>query len=207
MTSAPVPSAAKRRFDFIVPIKLVLSLFIVFHITATIVLPNAGSIVGRVLDRYFVGYGNLFVFNRTWQFFSPGPMPNFYLEYEVERNGDPASEGYEESNRASMQTLKWPATNVNQFAGDYFPRIVAGMRFLAADDSNFEKYFIPYLCRQSPGAVALNVRSIVEETPNLERASDVLSFKDMQEQTKLPRRRYDCVASSGADHGSGEGGL
>ncbi|HVK61786.1 MAG TPA: hypothetical protein VM432_09565 [Bdellovibrionales bacterium] len=165
-------------------LKIVLSLFIVFHLSAVLILPNSSSLMGRRLSWLFLDYANLMIFNRTWQFFSPGPMPNMYLEYEVETE-DNALEDVRE-------TYQWPKSNVNRFNNDFFLRTVAGMRFLGSNEVNFHKYFIPYLCRQHPGAVAVNMRSVVEQIPSIERAGEYEDFLDMQQRFDLPSQRYSC---------------
>jgi hypothetical protein len=165
-------------------LKLLLSVFLLYHLAAVIVLPNSSSLMGRRIGWAFLGYANPLLLNRTWQFFSPGPMPSSYLEYEVE-TADNGTDDVRESHR-------WPKLNQNSFNNDFYLRTMAGMRFLAANETNFENYFIPYLCKLHPGAIALDLRSVVEQVPAIERAGEYQDFKDMQERLDLPSRRYDC---------------
>lgn len=62
-------------------VKVLLSLFIVFHLLAVLVLPNPNSILYRRLP-ILVEYGNLLAINTTWRFFSPNPLIKT-VEYET----------------------------------------------------------------------------------------------------------------------------
>lgn len=54
-------------------IKGLLSLGILFHLLAILVLPNPNSILSRELP-VLVEYGNILTINTTWRFFSPNPL-------------------------------------------------------------------------------------------------------------------------------------
>lgn len=166
--------------------KLVLSLFVIYHVSAVTILPNGGSIVGRKLARYFIDYGNLLVFNRTWQFFSPSVAPNFYLRYEVETEANALS--------TDRPVFQYPEINVNRPLNDLYIRSISEMRFLAMDPDKFAKYFVPFLCRKHPLAVALDIRSVFEDVPHIERAGEYADFKEMMERSHLPSQRYECIA-------------
>lgn len=175
-------SGGKRLF-----IKAALSLFIAYHVLCVSLLPNSDSIIGRKIGGFLTPYANLFIFNRTWQFFSPGPMPRFDLEYEVVT---PESEM-----DVVRDTHVFPAKPDGFTLGDYYLRSLAGMRFLGVKEENFERFFIPWLCRQHPGATALDVRSVLEQIPPMESLlgdEETMGFADFAKRQDLPRRRYEC---------------
>lgn len=167
-------------------LKAALSVFIAYHLFCVSLLPNSASIIGRKLGAVLTPYANPLIFNRTWQFFSPGPMPRFDLEYEVITP---------DSEMDLMRDAKiYPVKPDGFTLGDYYLRSLAGMRFLGIKDDTFEKFFIPYLCRQYPTATALDIRSVMEEVPQMESigSEETMGFKDLAERKDLPRRRYEC---------------
>ena len=165
-------------------LKVILSVLIAYHLAAVCLLPNSSSMLGRKLGWLFLPYANPTLFNRTWQFFSPGPMPVFYLEYELETETN--------SNDMLRTTYVYPEHRKSIQIDDFYMRTLAGMRFLALQDVPFEKYFVEYLCRQHPEALALDIRSVVERLPDVEDAGRFIDFKDMADRTDLPRRTYAC---------------
>src|SRR3954467_1869488 len=85
-------------------LKLVFSLFLLYHLAVIVIMPNPSSLLGRKYSRYLTDYANSLGLNTTWQFFSPGPAPVFYLEYTIEKPGgeeDETSYQIPERRRAS----------------------------------------------------------------------------------------------------------
>ena len=71
----------KTNVNKVLPI--ILSLYIVFHLTSVLLYPNPGSVLYRYMEPLISSYGNQFGFNTTWQFFSPNPGSLRYVEYSV----------------------------------------------------------------------------------------------------------------------------
>lgn len=168
-------------------LKAALSVFIAYHLFCVALLPNSASILGRRLGGILTPYANLFIFNRTWQFFSPGPMPSFYLEYEVVTP--------ENDMDLMRDTRVYPVKPSGFTMDDYYLRALAGMRFLGVKDEHFTRFFIPFLCRQHPEAKALDIRSVIEQVPQMESVGENTSsfgFRDLAERQDLPRRLYEC---------------
>lgn len=173
-------------------LKIVLSLFILYHLAAVTILPNGSSMIGRKLSWLFLPYANPLLFNRTWQFFSPGPMSAFYLEYNLATN-----EGFAADE--ARAPFIYPPHRKNAALDDFYMRTLAGMRMIATQEGPFEDYFIPFLCRLHPQAVALDLRSVLEELPPIEKSEPFQNFKDMSERTTLPRKLYPCPGRSFTD--------
>lgn len=169
-------------------LKLGLSLFLVYHLSTILLMPNSSSLLGRKTSWLFLSYANTMNFNTTWQFFSPGPSPTFYLEYEVEMPGD----------RESISApLMYPPQRKGLVWDDAWNRRLFGMRFFALTDNQLERFFIPYLCRENPGAEAISSRGVVEKVEDIERAGEWASFKESQ-RLDLPRQRISCPPKPGA---------
>lgn len=170
-------------------LKIVLSVFIAYHLAAVTILPNGSSMIGRKLAWLFLPYANPLLFNRTWQFFSPGPMSAFYLEYTLVTNDGPAAD-------EARGTFVYPPHRQNAALDDFYMRTLAGMRLIAMQTAPFENDFVPFLCRLHPEAVALDLRSVLEELPPIEKSEPFQTFKDMSERTVLPRKLYQCPGRS-----------
>ncbi len=170
-------------------LKAALSVFIAYHLFCVGLLPNSTSILGRRLGGILTPYANPLIFNRTWQFFSPGPMPSFYLEYEVVTP--------ENEMDLMRDTLVYPPIPKSFTFGDFYLRALAGMRFLGVKDEHFQKFFIPYLCRLYPGATGLDIRSTIEEVPQIESigSESTMGFRDLADRRDLPRKLYECPGS------------
>lgn len=159
-------------------------MLILYHLGAVFIMPNSSSLLGRELAGYFLDYANLMGFNTTWQFFSPGPSPTYYLEYQVETPSDP--------DMLQAPTLQYPPKRKPFTWSDFYNRRLFGMRFFTLFPERLERFFVPFLCRQHPGATGVYVQSVFERIPNIERAEANARFKDMSERLDLPRRRYGC---------------
>lgn len=165
--------------------KVVLSVFLLYHLTTVAILPNGSSIIARKLNRFLVPYANPLIFNRTWQFFSPGPMPSFFLEYNLVTNAGPAID-------EERPGFVYPPHRKNAAFDDFYLRTLAGMRLIAIQPQVFEDFFIPFLCRLHPDAIQIDLRSVTEEIPPIEKADGFETFKDMSERKELPRKLYQC---------------
>ncbi len=170
-------------------LKIVLSMFIIYHLAAVAILPNGSSMIGRKLSWLFVPYANPLLFNRTWQFFSPGPTAAFYLEYNLVTNDGPEAD-------EKRPTYVYPPHRTNAALDDYYMRTLYGMRFIAMRSEGFESYFVPFLCRLHPDAIQIDLRSVLEELPPIEKSDSFENFKDMSERTTLPRKVYPCEGRS-----------
>ena len=69
--------------------KVSLSVFICFHITTMILVANPSSLLSRMAPHFMISYASTLGLNTTWQFFSPNPMGERYLEYEIHTENEP----------------------------------------------------------------------------------------------------------------------
>ncbi|CAN5651200.1 hypothetical protein BH10BDE1_BH10BDE1_12530 [soil metagenome] len=172
-------------------LKAVLSIFVVYHLAAVIVLPMGSGLVIRELGRYFVSYANLFDLNTSWVFFSPGPSPIFYLEYTYTY---PAKNDDDDSlNESEPQLL--PEKRVGFSVSDFYNRRLYSMRFLSLDPEKMERYLVPWLCKQDAKAESVSVRELFGEIESVEKHRGKFgadSFSDMTEPKTMPRQTFHC---------------
>lgn len=165
-------------------LKIFFTVFLLYHLAAIVIMPNPSSLLGRKYSRYLTNYSNLLGINTTWQFFSPGPAPVFYLEYDVEPK-DPSGE---------IKTYEIPERRRASYYDELYNRTLYAMRFFVlAPQETFKRFFVPWLCKQHPEAASLSIRTLGEPIENIERASGSETFEDLSEKVPLKQRqRYNC---------------
>lgn len=175
-------------------LRLGLSVFLLYHLAVILIMPISSSLIGRQVAGLFLGYANQLGFNTTWQFFSPGPAPVYFLEYQLETV---ESMNWTVEEYVPPETLQYPPQRDRLTWSDSYNRRLYGMRFLTLFPDRLEGFFIPFLCRQHPEAVAISLQSVIERVPDVERSGEWASFEEMSERFALPRQRYECVRDRG----------
>lgn len=173
-------------------LKTVLSIFLVYHLLAVTILPMGSGLVIRELGRYFVGYANIFALNTTWQFFSPGPSPIFYLEYTYSY---PAAGDDEDAWETQSEPMLLPERRTGFGISDFYSRRLYSMRFLSLNSDRMENLLVPWICRQDPKASSVSVRQMFGEIQNVERHRGQFgaeSFADMADQRNSERLNFNC---------------
>lgn len=165
-------------------LRFIISVFLLYHLAVVLIMPNPGSLLGRKFSRYLTDYANTLGINTTWQFFSPGPAPVFYLEYDVES----------EDLDAETPSFQIPPKRRASYYDEFYNRTLYSMRFFVlAPVETFERFFVRWLCKQHPEAVSLAIRTVGEPVKNIERAQGEESFDDLSEKMPIKQRqRFTC---------------
>ena len=169
-------------------LKVLISVFIVYHLAAVLLMLIGSSLAGRKLARFFLPYVNTLGFNSTWQGFSPGPSPMFYLQYEPDLGGDEV---------AASEPTFFPPKRAGFTWSDGWSRRLFSMRFLATNPELMERFLVPFLCRQSAGARSIDVQSIVDQVEPIDRPDEMTEFTEMTRRLDLPRQKYTCPEMEG----------
>lgn len=167
-------------------LKFAASGFLLYHFAAVTLFPMGNSILVREFSPYFRAYVNQLGFNTTWQFFSPGPSPTFYLEYVIED-----ADGVE-----SAEAHYVPEKREGFGWSDSYSRRLYSMRYFALDPERLAKYLVPVLCRRHPEAAFITTRQVVKELESLDSARlsnvDQSQFSDFGERKTFPPQRHAC---------------
>lgn len=140
--------------------KLLLSLFVVYHLIAVLLMPNHHSFVHREFGWLFLPYANTLGLNTPWQFFSPDPSSHVYFEYEV----------IPESIDRDIEKHRWPPEDKSRYLVDNYMRLIYHSRFTTSSKERIETFLIPWLCRHHPGAREITVTTMSEELVSLDKA-------------------------------------
>ncbi len=161
-TGAARPASNRQAYSKLA--RILLSLFICFHLVVILVLANGSSFLGRSLEPWLAPYGNVLALNLTWTFFAPDPAHTMFIRYLVYFDDDLGTErkspieGYvpEEKDQIVIDTSK--------------RRYLYAMRFLILDQKRMKTLLGPFLCRKYPGASSISLEEILEPIPNLDLA-------------------------------------
>ncbi|MBO9665211.1 MAG: hypothetical protein J7501_00155 [Bdellovibrio sp.] len=157
-----------------------------------LVMPNVSSYFGRITSRFLGPYANTVGLNAGWNFFSPEPAHPMYLKILV--NYPPLEDG---SLRDAVETFYPSPENDKNVPSLTRKREWALMRFMVLDAKKLRLLMGPWLCKQYPGAVSVDMEHIVETIPILDQA--VLkkdeSVSDISEERKYANASYSCDGS------------
>lgn len=165
-------------------LQILFSFFILYHLSAIIILPNSSSYLGRSLGPYFLTYANISGLNVNWNFFSPDPPHRMFLRYVV-RSEDVLGNETRPSVRGSIPSP------TEQFTKDSSQRrYFYEMRFLFLDDHRRNRILGPWFCRQYPGATEVDISNVVEVIPDLDLAQ--MGVTENGEESTLMKFTYPC---------------
>jgi len=162
-------------------LKIILSLFIVYHLTVILVLPNGGSYLGRWFGSGLTAYGNLLGLNTSWNFFSPDPAHTMFLKYTV---------WFDEAGNKEPVHGFIPPEKEQIVLDSSKRRFLYAMRFLILDTTRMKVLLAPWICRQHPGSQLVKIEHLLESIPNLERAQ--LGEERSDDPSSLMELSYQC---------------
>lgn len=168
--------------------KVLISLWIVFHLSVMIFMANGASYFARSLGPVYRYYSNQLNLNVNWNFFSPDPSHVIYLRYVLYY-----LDAGEQDLREPEEKFFPVERNLGNF-GLKTRRNYYLMRYLLFNDERVERLLVPYLCRQSQASKVL-IQTMGEMVPTLEQVDggkDAASF----ESVKYFQSEFDCRSES-----------
>lgn len=157
-------------------LRVILSFFIVYHLTVIVVLANGSSFLGRTLDPWITAYGNFLGFNMTWNFFAPDPAHTMFIHYNIR---------FEDSDGKELQEPLdgyIPPEKEKIVIQSSQRRFLYAMRRLILDEKSIKAILGPFLCRDHPGASSVHIEHILEPIANLDQ-SRIGEMRQKQETT------------------------
>ena len=172
-------------------LKALLSVWILYNIFAIVVMPNAGSYFGRATSRFIGPYANNVGLNAGWNFFSPDPAHTMYIRYMVYFNGD--ASGATEPEKDPIEGY-FPAEKNKMISSMFRSRELYLMRFMIMNKSHLKNLFGPWLCRQYPGASAVDMEHVIETVAMLDEAAAFQneSMAALSKELQFVAERYRC---------------
>lgn len=140
--------------------QIVLSIFLVYHVCAILILPNPDSIIFRQVERIFLNYGNFLGINTTWRFFSPNPLIRM-LEYEIlDADGHVVGEVH-----------KFPESPSKEGSRESYNRQLNYAMYMMSNMEHLRGFLTPYLCARHPEAHGFVYYSVSRDMPTVEAAA------------------------------------
>ena len=146
-----------------------------------LIVANPNSIPSRQAPNFMLHYTNTLGLNTTWQFFSPNPMGERYLEYTI----------YSASNKEDFSDHHWPPrAKIRQEKKN---RLFTHSLYSTANEQHTRDVFIPWLCRKHPTAFSIFLQAKTKSLPSIEVAQiDKKKFKFLSKSHDLPLKEYLC---------------
>ena len=179
-------------------LKVLISLWIVYHIVTMVVLANGSSYLGRHLGGVLVPYANALGMNATWNFFSPDPAHTMFFRYKVLFEDQDGNE-IKESEEGYL-----PPEKGNVVMDSSKRRLLYAMRFLLLDSSRMRQLMAPWLCRQHPGASRVSIHYILQNLPSLDvaRLHAETPIEELKQETQSSSAEFNCSEfAAGEDAG------
>lgn len=173
---------------FILVVKGILTLWILFHLLVVLVMPNLGSYVGRTLQKYLTPYGNSIGLNASWNFFSPDPAHTMYLRYTAYFENENGEELQEPQEHYFPESGEKPVHDIRQ------KRNLYAMRFMILDSQRLKTVLGPWLCRQHPQASRIYMEHVIQTVAPLDEAQAFQdrSMKDLSQEIPYVNAVLNC---------------
>src|SRR5438128_2313306 len=127
-----------KRFNAHKITKVLLSLFLIYHVFVIAIYPNGTSYIRYAYGWIFNSYVNALGLNSAWSFYAPEPETAMYLEAELDQKG--------KVEVLTPETFRWPYFKT-RFFDPYYNRRTTSMSFLSANSEYIKTLFIPWICR------------------------------------------------------------
>lgn len=164
--------------------RILLSVFVIFHLFAIFVLPNPENILYRTSAPLITEYGNLLGINTTWRFFSPNPLIR-YMEYTV-YNHDAEKNLVGEVHRFPRHFSEEPFF-------ENFSRKLNNAMLMMNQVTFLREKFSKIMCGWHPGAETIAVASRGRIVPNIEKSQLFEGGREsLGEVRSSPVAEFDC---------------
>lgn len=175
-------------------LKCLLSLFLLYHYSASLILPNQRSYIEQHFGFLFYPYSSTLGINTPWQFFSPNPSRNIWYEYEVIQDNEYFENEYSDVEELDTMIHRWPPDKSKvSILGPNHMRLVYHSRFSTSSEERKLYFFANYFCRKHKGATAITLKTYAEEPPTLERmAIDSRPIEELKKVREWPAERFEC---------------
>lgn len=161
--------------------KILLSVWIIFHVIVVVLFPNSLSYLNRVIGPLSLPYTNLFGLHSAWSFYAPDPETARYLEYTLT---------YQDPTRDRL-TQSWPPPRT-KFFDTLHNRYHTSMSFFVMKSEWVKDLFIPWICRTHPGAAFVTANYVLIKVPTLLEVQNGASIFDPNLTTSTEMASVSC---------------
>ena len=118
-----------------------------------------------------INYANTLGLNTTWQFFSPNPAGERYLQYEINLDDGMSDEEivWNEDIRGPKYHY-WPPKQDTPILKENLNRMFYHSLLSTFGEHRIKDVFIPWVCRKHPEAYSIFIRGKTKTLPTIEAA-------------------------------------
>lgn len=163
--------------------KKLANLWIVFHLLAIMIVPNASSLLTAEFRAWVTPYANLIGFHSFWQFFSPDPGAAVFFRVRPFERDQP------------LPTFDYPPKQDPYTIRSQYNRRVSSVRFFSRPPAEgVARYLGPYFCRQNPTATSLDIALIVVRPPTLDEVKHGSALNTLEHEQAQGSQVVSCEA-------------
>ena len=160
-----------------------------------LVVANPGSILSREIPYFMIHYANTLGLNTTWQFFSPNPGGERYLEYEVHLDDGMSDEElvWDEVMGDKDKYHYWPPKPGMGMLRENINRCFYHSLLSTFGEQRIKDVFIPWACRKHPEAYSISIRGKTKALPTIEVAQiENKSFEHLSKSYDFELKEHIC---------------
>jgi hypothetical protein len=163
------------------------SLWIVFHLIAIVIVPNASSVLTFELQKAVVPYTNLIGFHSFWQFFSPDPGAAVFFRVRL----------YEKEHL--LTTFDYPPKTDPYWIRSRYNRRVSSVRFFSRPPADgVTRHIGPFFCRQNAKATSAEISLLVMRPPTFDEVKSGSALNSLEHEQAQGAQTLMCDRSSGS---------
>lgn len=161
-------------------LKCILSVWLCFHLFVVIVIPNQQSYLAFVSKDILIPYAKTLNIGFTWQFFSPNPGSQTYVDFEAQNGEEVIAEG------------KFPTSDSRNFIPTNKARRLTSSNGILMYKESSSDILGDYFCRQNPNARKILMRMVSVGVPSMEQVKASMGKYFEKPQTSVAMNPYDC---------------
>lgn len=154
-----------------------------------VVMGNGSSFLGRYLGFLYIPVANTIGTNTTWNFFSPDPAHVMYYQVTLffeDEYGNSVKE---------PQQIFFPEQKDGSDFRMHIRRQNYMTRFMAIEPSRVQNYFIPWICKNHPGASRVYTSMILNIIPPLDKviALKETPYEELLQTQEINPMTFNCL--------------
>lgn len=156
---------------FHIILKILLSLYIFYHLAAVFITPQRMSMLYERFRPYLISYAQTLFINGGWNFYIPRHSHYYEFEYIIKEG------------KNKVGTFRWPPSRkeVKRIYLNHDRLIRHSRFFMVAGRRNIKRHFIPYLCDLHPSADKIVIKAVLKRRPKLRKAFDSPIYNSKEE--------------------------
>lgn len=167
-----------------VSLKILASLWILYHLSGIVLMPSVQSIIARERGWIWRPYLNQLGLNTTWNLFSPDPATAMFMRVKLVPE-DETKEQIDLTIPEFADQINWNPIK---------RRALYLMRFSLLDEEKVYRFLIPWYCRNYPGTREIYIEGVGTRIPGIAQAQleQLYSISELRQRQTVKEYRGQC---------------